>query len=842
MILHNILEQNIHDTSKGISFFSDKDDVTLSYADLYKNAKFILHELQENYQIKPGDKVLFQTEDNYEFVNIFWACILGGIIPIPLTYANNNEVLLKLFNVWNIVDKPFIILPEKLKEKIEGDKIADTFKELTQKVILSEKLIETSSLTKTDGILHESNEDDIAFIQFSSGSTGNPKGVQLTHKNIITNLGDIQKATGCTPEDSTLSWMPLTHDMGIIGFHLEPMFCKSHQYQMATFLFAFYPMSWLQRVSEHKITITACPNFGYEHFMNCFIAEDFQGIDLSHLRLILNAAEPISVSICHSFLDCLKPFGLAESSIRPVYGLAEASLVVTYTPNNEKVFGYQLNRNKLGMNSQVEEITDANSTKATLLADCGIKLENIDVRINDEQGQEVADNVVGTLCIKGNSVTSGYYNNPEKNKETISEEGWLNTGDLAFKRNDRFVIIGRQKEVIFVNGQNYYASDLERIVHQLPSIDSGKAGVCGVSNIETNSDEIVVFILSKKKVERFVEEEQEIKTHLEKTAGITVKHIIPVKKLPRTTSGKIQRFVLKENFENGEYTQIINDLSEAKRNSDLSASKTEKVLKSTSSMEDQLLLIWQELTKNNVPISVNDNFFEAGGDSLLVAKLANRIEKKYPGIVNVSDIFGYPSIASLAAFINNRLNASKERIVLPSIHLGSKLVTTDSGANKITRARIDLPENYDDHMLSLQLMSAFTYSMYKLTGNSNIEFLSLNSAGNAYKHAVHCESISKFESLIQHLLKEYSNNATDLKLCTASNNRNNAACIIFNRKYIKRIQEIKQSFGILLSVSFFKTHAELYCETKASIRKELISALTQNLILILKSSVQEVKM
>jgi acyl-CoA synthetase (AMP-forming)/AMP-acid ligase II len=305
--------------------------------------------------------------------------------------------------------------------------------------------------SETAGTIYDSDRESIAFIQFSSGSTGNPKGVTLTHGNILTNMDAIITGVNAVEEDSTLSWMPLTHDMGLIGFHLTPLAAGINQCLMPTEMFIRCPALWLDKADEHRATMLSSPNFGLGYLLSNLKENEEKKWDLSNVRILFNGAEPVSGEVCNKFLDALEPYGLKRNVMFPVYGLAEACLAVTFPPVEEEAVAVTVDRRSLITGSTVIEFDNRDNTESMTLTDLGYPVKGCSVRICDEENLVLPDNVVGHVQIYGDNVTKGYYNDEEATNEIVKGGGWLDTGDLGFFRNGRLIVAGRAKDVIFVN-------------------------------------------------------------------------------------------------------------------------------------------------------------------------------------------------------------------------------------------------------------------------------------------------------------------------------------------------------------------------------------------------------
>jgi len=371
--------------NKGI-FFIDKGDEEefISYKELYKSALFVLGGLRKQ-GVLPGNELVFQIKDNKTFLITFWACILGGIIPVPLTVALKEEHKKKLFTIWGYLKAPYVISSQESLAKVET--YAESNNLHQQLSVIKKRTIDVS-------IVHEKNEkgevynaepNDIAFIQFSSGSTGNPKGITLTHKNLITNIAAIAAAANYTEEDSMLSWMPLTHDMGMIGFHLNPIFKGMNQYLIPTNVFVRKPKIWLEQADKHRVTILCSPNFGYKYTIkNCLDVDNYNW-DLSCVRLLYNGAEPISEELANEFMDKTAIYGLHRFVMRPVYGLAEASLAVTISDVLTPIISHSLSRDHLKVGDKIVVTSAAEKNRISfvnvgkVINDCEIEITNDDV-------------------------------------------------------------------------------------------------------------------------------------------------------------------------------------------------------------------------------------------------------------------------------------------------------------------------------------------------------------------------------------------------------------------------------------------------------------------------------
>ncbi|MCX8132089.1 MAG: amino acid adenylation domain-containing protein [Clostridia bacterium] len=633
--------------NKGITFIlGDTEEVFVSYKQLYFTALGLLYDFQKA-GFKRGDEVIFQIDDNQRFVYTFWACILGGMIPVPVTTGTNDEHKMKLFKIWGVLNNPRIIATAdflgKLDAFAEKNGLRGKMSIIKERAAFVDSLIQTENL----GEIYCSSPEDIAFIQFSSGSTGDPKGVIITHSNVLANLYSVIKWVGIDSNDVGLNWMPLTHDMGLIGTHIKDVIACINQYNIQTTLFIRHPSLWMQKASEHKVTLLYSPNFGYKHFLKFYQPDENRKWDLSRVRLIYNGAEPISMDLCYEFLDKMSVYGLNRNAMFPVYGLAEGTIAVTF-PNLEEKFKYHtLSRDSLKVGEKVVDIPKEDN-KAVTFIDVGYPIYNCHVRICDEENYDLGENRIGYIQIKGGNVTSGYYNNKAATEQLITADGWLNTGDLGFMRDRRLVITGRAKDVIFIAGQNYYSHDIERVGECIDGIELGKIAATGVFNEKLKCDELILFVIFKSKVENFIPFVINLKRIINQKMGIEVSEVIPVKNIPKTTSGKVQRFKLRESYIKGEYDSIKHEIHTLMAD-EFSKRKIEAP---KNVIEEKLVAIWSEVL-NIKEIGTRDNFFELGGDSLRITQLISRIRDVFGVELDQSELFDNPEIEKLANAISN---------------------------------------------------------------------------------------------------------------------------------------------------------------------------------------------
>jgi len=617
----------------------------VSFADVYSRALGILYHLQAM-GAQRGDKMIIFLNNNEQFMDGFWASLTGGIVPVPLAVGISDEHRHKLLRVARKLGRAFLYTDSKTFERLQALASEVGESELLAEIKSRTFLVESITDISRPGKLHRPDPSDLAFIQFSSGSTSEPKGVMLTHGNLIANTAGVTVAGMFTDREVSLSWMPLTHDMGLIGFFITQFVNHGNIHLMPTDLFVRRPLLWLQMASKKRVTLTCSPNFGYRHFLKVLGDRRLDDVDLSTVRCIYNGAEPISVQLCNEFMQKLAYTGLKSSAMYPVYGLAEASLAVAFPTPGTDYRWIRVNRHKLGLGSAIE-LNPADARDTVELMCVGRSLPNMEVRIADDVRAELADGQVGHILIRGPNVTSGYFGDPEATALAVGADGWVDTGDLGVLYEGGLYIAGRSKEIIFINGQNYYPYDLENIAQRAPGLDLNKVVTAGVAKPGAQGEELMVFVLHRGGLAEFLPTAAAVSRLINEHTGIEVAQVIPVKRIPKTTSGKVQRHLLEKALIEGEF------------DSDLAALQTMRGEHagghvSGSDLEGRLQAICEAALPGK-RIEVNDNLFEIGASSLKLIEIHENIDRDYPGLIDLTELFDHPTISDLAKHLEKKL-------------------------------------------------------------------------------------------------------------------------------------------------------------------------------------------
>ncbi len=621
---------------------------SLTMAQLEARALGILYHLQK-LGAKPGDKIILFIADNEPFIDAFWASVLGGIVPVPVAVGISDEHRQKLLRIARQLGNPFIYTDRKAFARITSFADANGATDIADGLRRRAFLVDDLQDVTRAGARYNCKPEDTGFIQFSSGSTSDPKGVVLTHANLIANWRGAETAARFSPDDITLSWMPLTHDMGLIGLHIFMIGSGCNVMQMPTELFIRRPVLWLQLAARKRATILCSPNFGYRHYLKVLGDRPVNDLDLSAVRIIFNGAEPISVPLANEFLTRLEPARLRRSAMFPVYGLAEASVGVSFPPPGGALRPLAFNRHRMAV-GQTAELVASSSNDALQLMSVGRAIPNCELRIADDSDAPLAERHFGHIQIRGGNVTKGYFGASEANTMLHTADGWVRTGDLGVLVDGDLFVTGRFKEIIFVNGQNYYPHDLESIAIRASGMELGKVIATGLRPPGAETDAIVIFALHRGDMAAFLPIANEITRLLNTETGLEIADVVPIKRVPKTTSGKIQRHLLESEYLDGAYNTQLTELRALRDVARGSAGA------SAGDIENRIKAICDAALEGK-NLSVTDNLFEVGASSLKLIEIHEQIDAAWPGQVDLTELFDYPTIRELSAHLATKLAA-----------------------------------------------------------------------------------------------------------------------------------------------------------------------------------------
>ena len=639
----NDLLADARERDREIRFIDGQDDESrMSFGDLWQGAIAMLGSLQAR-GMQRGDELVVFSDSNAHFVTAFWAAILGGIVPVPVAVGSTDEHRFKLFRILQQLDRASLFTAAPQLQKLEAfarDRHLDDIVAALQ----TRSLVADEALGGEPGKIVAAKPDDLAFIQYSSGSTSDPKGVCLTHSNLCHNIRAIVEGTGWHSDETSLSWMPLTHDMGLIGYHLSVLAAGMNHAVMDTNVFVRRPLLWMLKAAELQATQLCSPNFGYKHFLKLFERKGLpENTDLSAVRLVLNGAEPISWELCEEFLSALAPFGLRRNAMFPVYGLAEATVGVTMGRPGDEPSRIVVDRHALRIGDACQPVEPSDSSAVSFVL-CGSAIRDVESRIADDDDRVLDAGLIGNIQLRGASVTERIYGDEAATRALFTADGWLRTGDCGVMVDGQLAITGRQKDLIIINGQNYYPHDIEEVIADAGGFELGKVVVAGATPTRSGTEELLVFLLHRQSIEEFRPLAARIRDVVGEHIGLEVDHVIPVARIPKTTSGKVQRAQLLRDYVEGEFAAVLHEL--APRDDEAPAGDADPLVA-------QLESICREFSKERT-IGPDDNLFEVGVSSLTLTEIVLAIDERHPGKLDISDLFDYPTLREIAEFLRNQ--------------------------------------------------------------------------------------------------------------------------------------------------------------------------------------------
>jgi fatty-acyl-CoA synthase len=460
-------------------------ETRLSYRHLYAEARALAAVLAAR-GIRRGDRVLVVLPTSLEFLIAFFALLRLGALPCP-SYppAALEKAEVGLDRLRHIASHAGAVLCLTSRElhPLLGD-LAHGVPGMREIVDVEELLASAPA----PSIKAEASPETPAFIQYTSGSTSHPKGVLLSHANLVANIHAIGQALKISRRDVCVSWLPLYHDMGLIGVVLFAVYWRLPLALMSPTAFLVKPVRWLRAIQRFRGTLSAAPNFGYARCVRNVRGAQRQGLDLSSWRVALNGAEPVNLRTLVEFEESFAPHGFAPSAMLPVYGLAEASLAVTFPRVGEPRRHLAVDRASLASGNVRAAVE---GRPAAHLVCVGTAVPGHDVRIVDSAGLDVDPDEVGHIVVKGPSVMQGYFADAKATR-AILQDGWLWTGDLGFFADGGLYVAGRAKDLIIIGGKNHYAEDLERVAEQVEGVRPGGAAAFGVYDEDKARDVLVV--------------------------------------------------------------------------------------------------------------------------------------------------------------------------------------------------------------------------------------------------------------------------------------------------------------------------------------------------------------
>jgi fatty-acyl-CoA synthase len=538
----------------GYNFYSGRGELikSLPYADLRSLAEIAARRLT-SLGLKRGERVALLADTTPDFITLFFGCQYAGLIPVPLplpTGLGARQGYVK-----------------QLQRQIAGAEARAVFASEEMSAYL-EAAVEGMEMLFTGTPqaladvpesmrpLRPLGEGDLSYLQYSSGSTRFPLGVAVPMRALMNNAGqNARSGLEVGPEDRSVSWLPLYHDMGLVGFVVSPLVVQCSVDLLPSQEFARRPLVWLELMSRNRSTISYSPSFGYEICVRRAERASDLSLDLSSWRAAGIGGDMIRPEVLARFSETFARHGFRRTAFVASYGLAENTLAVSFAPLGRGIETDQVDRRRLAEDKVAQPARDGSDSRA--FAVCGKPLPDHALEVRGADGRPLPDRRVGRIFIKGPSMMAGYFNQPEATRQVITEDGWLDTGDMGYMIAGSVVVTGRSKDLIIVNGRNIWPQDIEWAVEQLSGLRSGDVAAFSVDDAAGES--VVVLVQCRTadpaEIEALI---ADVKGVVNRTAAIDCIVVpVPPRSLPLTSSGKLSRSKAKQSYIAGQYRAAL---------------------------------------------------------------------------------------------------------------------------------------------------------------------------------------------------------------------------------------------------------------------------------------------
>lgn len=639
------------------------DTESLTYRCILEKTNSLIKDVSA--RIEPGSRVVISMPSCQEFVIAFLACQALGAISVPVPPPTRKRVDERLERILIDAQASVVLTLDNIaRDIIDVDKSG-----LKHLELISVDCIKEDSKTSSD-LSRSIDVDDLTFLQYTSGSTGDPKGVAISHRNLLHNSSLIYQQCHPDVDNIGVTWLPLFHDMGLIGGMLQPLYAGFPVTIMQPAAFLMKPLEWLRLVSDLRATMTPCPNFALELCADKATPETLEGIDLSSLQVLLCGAEPIQTNTLDRFSSVFACTGFDSSALTPSYGLAEATLIVSGKQQGESFRSKNYERESVA--TPGERVVEADGSGALPIVSCGRAVQNMAV-VHPTSGEELADGCVGEIWVAGDSVAKGYWQRPELTAKVFhnhipgrtTDNVFLRTGDLGFVSQGELFVTGRLKDLIIIRGKNVYPQDVERLAS---SVDTGLAvGVAAAFTAPMNKIQqlVVVIEVTRRGLKAFSDSSYsakvigEINRVVAEECGVTPAELCLIKpnQLRRTSSGKVRRVENRKAW-------LADELKVVHRWKLIEPSTSENednivLLESKDDIESWLVSRLAERCSIDArDVALDQPFVTFGLDSLAALELVQSLQKRLPDGVQIdyTVLWDYPTIAAMVDYLSSTEN------------------------------------------------------------------------------------------------------------------------------------------------------------------------------------------
>ncbi|MFE3783991.1 alpha/beta fold hydrolase [Amycolatopsis sp. NPDC059090] len=610
-----------------------------SYSELLAEARRLLSGLRAR-GAEPGDKVAVLVERPREFIELFWACVLGGLVPCPLVPLRGDPArwLAQLAHVERLLDKPLLIADESLAAEMPAGT-----------ALTAVALNELRGLPPC-GDIHEAEPDEVALLVLTSGSTGNSKAVMLSHTNLLASMAAKNGCHRLTVDDTTLNWVSFDHVAALLECHMLPLHAGAQQVHAEPQAVLGDPTEFLRLISRHQVTVTFTPNFLLGQINSAVsVLPDpaAKQLDLSSVRHIVSGGEAVVRATGETFLEQLAPYGLPSTALWPAFGMTETCAGSIYSTSFPA--------------------SDAGQEFANL----GKPVTGLAMRVAGDGNQSLPEGETGELQLSGPMITAGYYNNPQATDDAFTADGWFRSGDLGRIEEGRLTLVGRSKDSIIVNGVNYYSHDIETALEHLDGVAASYVAAFPTRSAGTDTEQLVIAFCS----ELPADDEPGLFRLLTAVRSTVVMHWgfrpvlvlpLPRESFPKTSLGKIQRALMRRHLETGGFDAQVVAVQQ------LASRQTGGYAAPQTDTEWLLAAIYGEMFDIAThKISATASFFDLGGTSLDILRLRTQVTQAF-GVagLQIITVLTAPSVRALAAHIDaQRTGTGDERPYDPIVPL-----------------------------------------------------------------------------------------------------------------------------------------------------------------------------
>lgn len=499
--------------------------------------------------IRPGEVVVLILQHGEDLLYAFWGAVLHGAIPSIMPFLTEKlspeRYRADLASLMEVTQPAAIVTYPEFENEVrsvirEGSSV--------RAVIVTDRIPPAAEVDFDSLEGFQRKPEDIVLLQHSSGTTGLQKGVALSHQAVFNQLNAYSRALNLQKDDVVVSWLPLYHDMGLIAGFLMPILSGIHLVLMSPFDWVRAPYKLMQSVTRYRGTLTWLPNFAYNFCAQKIRDRHLEGVDLSSWRAVINCSEPVRWESHRAFYDRFKDYGLRWEALQTSYAMAENVFGVTQSRLGSEPTVHEIDREAFMVERVAKSPLDGRPSMKMMSS--GYPLENVEIRILDEQGNDLPERHIGEVALKSDCMLTGYYNRRDLTEKAF-RDGWYLTGDYGYIADGEIFVSGRKKDMIIVGGRNVYPQDLEALTYEVPGVHAGRSVAFGIFNEEQGTEEVV--IIAEVDSEDPAEQQRiadAIRLHVTKNSAIALRHVkvVDPKWIIKTSSGKTARSANKEKF------------------------------------------------------------------------------------------------------------------------------------------------------------------------------------------------------------------------------------------------------------------------------------------------------